>query len=75
MVLSKKKEIPKCNIEIDGVELEQVNQFHYLGNILTSVGRSKVEIDRRIGQAKSAFGNMTNILSNKKSQSKQGLGH
>ena len=75
MVLSKKKEIPKYSIEIDGVELEQVRQFNYLGSILTSCGRSKVEIDRRIGQAKSAFGNMTNILSNKKSQSKQGLGN
>ena len=62
-VFSKKKEIPKCSIKIDGVELEQVKQFNYLGSILTSDGRSKVEIDRRIGQAKSAFGNMTNILS------------
>ena len=66
MVFSKKKEIPKCSIKIDGVELEQVKQFNYLGSFLTSDGRSKVEIDRRIGQAKSAFGNMTNILSNKK---------
>ena len=66
MVFSKKKEISKCSIKIDGVELEQVKQFNYLGSILTSDGRSKVEIDRRIGQAKSAFGNMTDILSNKK---------
>ena len=66
MVLSKKKEIPECSIKIDGVELEQVKLFNYLGSILTSDGRSKFEIDRRIGQAKSSFGNMTNILSNKK---------
>ena len=43
-----------------------MKQSNYLGSILTSDGGSKVEIDRRIGQAKSAFGNMTNILSNKK---------
>ena len=66
MVFSKKKEIPKCSIRIDGVELEQVKQFIYLGSILTSDGRNKVEIDRRIGKAKSAFGHITNILSNKK---------
>ena len=66
MVFSKKKEIPKCSIKIDGVELVQVKQFNYLGCVLTSDGRSKVEIDREIGQAKGAFGNVTNILSNKK---------
>ena len=66
MVFSKKKEIPKCSIELDGVALQQVKQFNYLGRILTTDGRSKVQIDKRIGQAKSAFGNMTNILSNKK---------
>ena len=65
-VFSNKKEILKCSIKIDEVQLEQVKRLNYLGCILTS---------DRIGQAKRAFGNMTNILSTKKSQSKQGLGH
>ena len=39
MVISKKKETPKCQLIVNGKVIKQVKQFSYLGSILTSDGR------------------------------------
>ena len=66
MVISKKKEIPRCKIQLNGTTLKQVENFKYLGVWITSDGRCATEIRSRIAQAKSAFQNMKNILTNQK---------
>ena len=55
MVISKKKETPKCYLKSAGVVIKQVEQFNYLGSMLTSDGRCETEIKRRIGIAKKSF--------------------
>ena len=60
MVLSKKSDIPSSDIFLDGVKLEQTNQFDYLGGLVTSDCR------RRIVLAKKAFIEKKSILADKK---------
>ena len=66
MVISKKKETPKCHLIVNGQAMRQVKQFSYLGSILTSDGRCDTEMKRRIGVAKEAFKDLANILTNRK---------
>src|SRR6218665_1154031 len=51
------------NITIDGEILEQVEQFSYLGALITSDGRCETEIKTRIGMAKNAFNQRKELLS------------
>ena len=64
-VISKKRQIPKCSIKVDGAIIKQVDSFIYLGSLITSNGKSDKEIVRRIGIAKTAFKSMTSILTSK----------
>ena len=66
MVISKKKEIPKCHLLVNGQAIRQVKQLSYLGSIFTSDGRCDTEIKRRIGVAKKASKDLANILTNRK---------
>ena len=66
MVISKKKETPRCHLISVGVVIKQVEQFNYLGSMLTSDGRCETEIKRRIGIAKKSFKDLSNILANRK---------
>ena len=63
MVISNKKECPKCRITVNGEEIVQVDSFRYLGCWVTSDGRSDAEIKYRIGHAKTAFMEMRRVLS------------
>ena len=65
MVASKKADIPRARIQISGVPLEQVQQFKYLGSILSEDCRCRNEIRARIGIAKAAFKQMRNFLTNR----------
>ena len=70
MVITKKSEVPKIDIRIDGKPIEQVSSFTYLGQLVTEDGRSEQEIRKRIGIAKSAFEKLSHIITNKKIQTK-----
>ena len=65
MVITKYKDIPKCNLLLNGLKITQINQFKYLGSIITSDGKSEKDIITRIGMAKSAFMDLKKILTNK----------
>ena len=62
MIVSKKAVVPRVNIELDGQVLEQVSCFTYLGQTITEDGKCDEEIKRRIGQARSAFNTMRDVL-------------
>ena len=47
-VISKRKTMPICNIELDGQQKEKVSQFDYLGSMITSDCKCNKEINRRI---------------------------
>ena len=70
LVASKKDDPPRCNITLNRnkttSKIKQVNEFEYLGSLITSDGRSEKEIKRRIGIAKTSFNNMKSILTNRK---------
>ena len=53
------------NVSIDGVILERVNDFIYLGSCKTSSGECKTDIERRIAQAKSKMIDLDNIWKDK----------
>ena len=55
MVVTKKKEVPKCNITVDGQGIKQVKKFKYLGSIITEDAKCKSDIIKRIHRAKSNF--------------------
>ena len=40
-----------CNIEIDRIAMKQVDNFEYLGSLITSDAKSDQDIKRRIGIA------------------------
>src|SRR6218665_1606820 len=58
-----RKEGGVINITINGEILEQVEQFKYLGALITSDGRCETEIKTRIGMAKNAFNQRKELLS------------
>ena len=53
--MSKKKSIPNVIINADGMRLEQVKEYKYLGSWVTSTAGSLTEIKRRIEIARSNF--------------------
>ena len=55
----------RVEIKVDGVTLEQVESYQYLGQLMTEDGRCEVEIKRRIGIAKTNFLKMKNVLTTK----------
>ena len=60
------KDGSKIDIKVDGVTLEQVESYQYLGQLITEDGRCETEIRRRIGIAKTNFLKMKNVLTTKK---------
>ena len=64
MVVSRKSEIPKVKIHLDGQEVEQVSKFVYLGELITENGKSEEEIRRRIKIARKLFSKMRTIMTN-----------
>ena len=66
MVISKMTPPPTCVLNQDTTTIEQVASFNYLGSMITSDGRSRGEIRRRIALAKSSFGIMRPVLTDRK---------
>ena len=66
MVVSKLTPSPICTLYQDKTKIEQVTSFNYLGSLVTSDGRSRDEIRRRITIAKSSFGTMRSVLTDRK---------
>ena len=58
MVISKKDTVPRAHILLNGQCLDQVNQFTYLGQLITDNGYCDTEIRRRIGIARACFNKM-----------------
>ena len=56
------------NIKIEGQEIEQVNQFRYLGSLISDDGTCTAEITRRIAMAKYAFNKRREIFLKKLSK-------
>ncbi|GFR99355.1 endonuclease-reverse transcriptase [Elysia marginata] len=61
MVISK-TEPPKVNIKVKGKCIEQIEQFKYLGQLITTDARSDDEKKSRITVTKSAFTKLSHIL-------------
>ena len=59
------KDDTRINIKVDGVILEQVESYQYLGQLITEDGRCEKEIRRRIGIAKTNFLKMKDVLVSK----------
>ena len=65
MVVSKKKNNPECKLFSKGEQIRQVQKFKYLGYTLTSNGKCRTEIKKRIAIAKASFQKMSTILKNR----------
>ncbi|GFR85474.1 craniofacial development protein 2 [Elysia marginata] len=65
MVISKTGP-PKVNIKVKGKCIEQIEQFKYLGQLITTDARSDDEIKSRITITKSAFTKLSHILTSKR---------
>ena len=52
MVISKSETHLTCSLELGDIKIEQVDNFNYLGSVVTSNGRCKKEILRPISLAK-----------------------
>ena len=65
MVVSKKKNNPECKLFSKGEQIRQVQKFKYLGYTLTSDGKCRTEIKKRIAIAKASFQKMSTILKNR----------
>ena len=62
MVVCRKGDTPQIKIKIDGVEIEQVQQFKYLGQTISDNGRCDSEIIKRIEIARGAFNSLKGVL-------------
>src|SRR5206468_7618618 len=50
------------NITVDGLRIEQVKSFKYLGSVITEDGRSHSDVKVRIAMAKDAFNKRKELL-------------
>ena len=66
IVITKSQSLPMCKIKIDGITLNQVEKFKYLGSWITSDARCHKDVRARIAMAKKSFETLDNILRNKK---------
>ena len=66
MVVSKLTPSPMCTLYQDKAKIEQVTSFNYLGSLVTLDGRTLGDIRRRIATAKSSFGTMRSVLTDRK---------
>ena len=64
MVVSKKRDIPRCKLKVKDQITNQVSPFNYLGSTITEDARCMKEIKKRIVLAKSAFLKLNKILRN-----------
>ena len=64
MVVSKRNDPIDCRIAIHQEPIRKVEEFQYLGSLITSDARCTTEIKRRIGIAKTAFTKMKKMLTN-----------
>ena len=64
MVISKKTQVPRCDVRVNDRTIKQVRRFCYLGSYITEDGRCTEEIKRRTFEAKIAFQKMRNIITN-----------
>ena len=62
MTISKRSVSPKCKLDINGMKIKQEEKLEYIGTLVTSDAKSNQEIKRRIGNAKTAFKGMSNVL-------------
>ncbi|KAL4149828.1 hypothetical protein QTP88_003684 [Uroleucon formosanum] len=65
MMCQKKNRIHRLRIKIDNHILDQVENFRYLGSIISQDGKCTMDIKARIAQAKTAFMNKRNLLCSK----------
>ena len=65
MLLTKNIKEKKVSIHIDHKEVEQVQSFTYLGQLITDDGKSEGKIRRRIGLARNALSKRCKFLTNK----------
>ena len=65
MVISKKKE-KNVKIKLYGQEVEQVNKFVYLGELITGNGQCEEEILKIIEIARKFFSKIRTVLTNPK---------
>ena len=66
MLLAKDTKEKKVSIHIDHKEVEQVQSFTYLGQLITDDGKSEGEIRSRIGLVKNTFSKrIYKLLTNK----------
>ena len=63
-MISKKTQVPLCNVRVNDKTIKQVRRFCYLGSYITENGRCTEEIKRRICEAKKAFQQMRSIITN-----------
>jgi len=66
MVFSKSKTILTCNIYLENEKIKQVQEFEYLGSMITSDVRCDQDIKRRIAIAKKKLMEKKNIFTNSK---------
>ena len=65
MAVSKMSPVTRANITLDGAEIKQTANMVYLGHMMTEDGKNETEIKRRIEIARSAFYNMSKILTSR----------
>ena len=63
MAIAKNKEI--CEIKLNNSNLEQVDQFSYLGSVVSEDGSCVPDVTSRIGKAAAVFGNLKTIWKSK----------
>jgi len=66
MVVTKAKEIPVVKLEVNNNLVEQVQQFKYLGSMITNDCKCSTEIRQTISMAKRAFTQKRQLLTNNK---------
>ena len=65
MVVTKKPDVPTCNLTCKCEQIKQVKTFKYLGCTITPGGKCDTEIKNRIAMSKDTFTKMKLVIANR----------
>ncbi|KAG1705108.1 Proto-oncogene tyrosine-protein kinase receptor Ret [Nymphon striatum] len=63
--ISKTPQKPKCHIKVGNIKIKETESFSYLGSLVTSDGKCKKEVRKRIGISKDNFQKLRPIFTNR----------
>ena len=65
MVFERDEDVSLCEVKINDMSVEQVNEFVYLGSMFTRDGKIDADVERRVNAGNKVNGGIHAVVTNK----------